>query len=149
MALEHVLIRRTGSIDRAPIIRIEQDRLEIRITQDAHPALPRRDEHPRAAPAEADLVRLHVLLEARPGRRLGGRQHKDAVRLVADDQGLAVGRPGEREGCAETRDLVGAVLGAHVPELDGAVVADAAELGILDWVEGDFFNGREVALELG
>lgn len=69
--------------------------------------------------------------------------------LVANDQGLALGVPGQGKSITKTLDLVDAVLGAHVPELDDAIVAHAAELGLLDRVEGNLLNGGIVALELG
>lgn len=70
------------------------------------------------------------------------------VYLVANNQRLPLGIPGQGEGIAKTLDLVDTVLGAHVPEFDDAIVAHTAELGLFDRVEGDFFNGGGVTLEL-
>lgn len=70
------------------------------------------------------------------------------VYLVANNQRLALGIPGQGEGIAKTLDLVDTVLGAHIPELDDAIVAHATELGLLDRVEGNFLNGCIVTLEL-
>lgn len=69
--------------------------------------------------------------------------------LVADDQRLALGVPGQGKGIAQALDLVHAVLGADIPELYDAVVAHAAQLGLLDGVEGDLLNGGIMTLELG
>lgn len=68
--------------------------------------------------------------------------------LVANNQRFALRIPGQGEGIAKTLDLVDTVLGAHVPELDDAIVAHTAELCLLDRIEGDFLNGGIVTLEL-
>lgn len=68
--------------------------------------------------------------------------------LVPNNQRLALGIPGQGEGIAKTLDLVDTILGAHVPELHDAIVAYAAELGLLDRVEGNFLNGGIVTLKL-
>lgn len=69
--------------------------------------------------------------------------------LSAHDQGLAVGVPRQGEGLAQTLDLVDAGFGTDVPELDDSVVADGAELGVLDRVEGNLLDRGCVALQLG
>lgn len=68
--------------------------------------------------------------------------------LISDYQALAIGRPDKSKCLAEPLDLVDARLGPDVPELDDAVVADGAELGILDRVEGNPLNGCRVAFKL-
>lgn len=68
--------------------------------------------------------------------------------LGADYQGLAVRMPCQGKGFAEALHLVDAGFGADIPELDDAVIADGAELGVLDWVEGDLFDWSCVALQL-
>lgn len=68
---------------------------------------------------------------------------------VPDKQRGAVRGPGKRVGGSEALDLVDACLCPHVPELDNSVAADAAELCVLDRVEGDLLDPSGVALELG
>lgn len=69
--------------------------------------------------------------------------------LVAYNQRLALGIPGQRKGLTQASDFVDAILCSHVPELDGSIIAHATELSILDGVKGDLLDGRRVALELG
>lgn len=74
---------------------------------------------------------------------------KISSHLVAYDQRLAFGVPGQGEHITEALNLVHAVLGAHVPELDHAIIAHAAELCILDRVERDLLDRGSMALEFG
>lgn len=60
MPIKHVL--------RLPVLRPIQQRLKIRIRQDADAALRRSQEYLGAAEAECNLVSLHVLLMRRQGR---------------------------------------------------------------------------------
>lgn len=69
--------------------------------------------------------------------------------LGADYQGLAVRVPCQSEGLAEAFYLVDAGFGPDIPELDDAVIADGAELSVLDGVEGDLLDRGCVALQLG
>lgn len=66
--------------------------------------------------------------------------------LIANDERLALRVPGQGEGIAQALYLVDAVLGTDVPELDNAIVAHAAELSVLDGVEGDLLDRGGVAL---
>ena len=50
-------------------------------------------------------------------------------------------------GTAQALDLIDAGLCPHVPKLDHSVAADAAELCILDRVEGNLLNPRKMSLQ--
>ncbi len=65
---------------------------------------------------------------------------------VPHEQRGAIRGPGKSMSVAEAFDLVDTRLRPDVPELDDAVIADAAELRILDRVEGYFLNPNQMAL---
>lgn len=69
--------------------------------------------------------------------------------LCAHDQGLAIRVPRQGEGLPQALDLVDAGFGTDVPELDDAIIADGAELGVLDRIKGDLLDRGCVALQLG
>jgi hypothetical protein len=73
----------------------------------------------------------------------------EVTHLIANNQRLPIRRPHERKRVPQPPHLVDAGLVPHVPELDHAVAAHAAQLGLLGGVEGDLFDGCRVALELG
>ena len=73
---------------------------------------------------------------------------KEKSNLVPNNQGLPVRSPGECECLSEPLDFVEAVLGPNVPELDDAIVANGAKLGVLDGIECNPLDWRRVALEL-
>lgn len=61
--------------------------------------------------------------------------------LVTNNQGPPVWRPSQRERILKTLNLIETILCPNVPELDDAVAAHAAQLGVLGRVEGHLLNG--------
>lgn len=178
MALEDVLVGGAGAINFAAVVVVVQDGVEVGIGEDADSAVSSADVDALARPAEKILVGLDRLLMAGDGIGVGGGENKNIIRLnvgsgsdmlaialkaygtgslstrlwthlVADDQRLALRVPSQCECITQTFDLVDAILGAHIPELDDTIVAHAAELGVLDRVEGDLLDGGSMALQLG
>lgn len=68
---------------------------------------------------------------------------------IADHERLAVGRPGQGVCKSEAFTLIHAGFGPNVPDTRGTVLADAAQFGVLDRVEGHLGDGAGMALELG
>lgn len=85
VTLQRELVGGAEAVDLGPVVVVVQDRLEIRVGEDADGSVPRADVDALARPAEEDLVGLDGLLVAGYGGGLGGGEQEDVVGLCGKD----------------------------------------------------------------
>jgi hypothetical protein len=89
-------------------------------------------------------------LRSQPGQRgfqAQGWDGSNTTHPISHEQGGAVRGPCKGVSAAEALYLVYTGFCPHVPELGDAVIADAAQLRILDRIECYLFDSRRMTLE--